>query len=167
VQGSYGTDDRWSVAIDGREIDLAARDGDALRAVERRIEMRCLSGTPITGTWRGPPTLDLFSAVGHTDQATHVVAEAADGHGVSLPVADLVDGVLATERLDSPAADTDPARRRLPRLVAPGLEGPRAVKNVVAIDLTTLPPEREPTELDGIGSELPPRVAPEMEGSDE
>lgn len=129
--------------------------------------MRCLSGASIAGTWRGPPLLDLVSAVGAPGRATHLVAEAGDGHLVPLALADLTGGLLAGERVDGPGGSTDGPGPRLPRVVAPGLDGPHAVKNVVRIDLASLPPGTDPGALGGVESGLPPRVVADAEGVDE
>jgi hypothetical protein len=79
-----------------------------------------------------------------------LVFETVDGHTACVPLEDMVDGLLALQRLDgaSPPTQTD-----MPRVVAPGLDGPHAVKHVQNIEPVSIEPAEDPHDWEAFNLE--------------
>lgn len=127
-----------------RGVSAASRsdlldDLDAVRDrhgdVEASCRYRCHSGETFTGTWRGVRLGDLLADA--DSETTHVRAVSDDGYYVPVPVADALDAVVATERLDA-----DP--EGLPRLVGETLDGSWTVRDLVRLEPVVLPAEADP-----------------------
>jgi len=124
------------------DIDLAAAI-EAHDLVELPCETVCGTGDPIEGHWRGIELVELLDDV--DDDATHLLVESEDGFRVCVPVVDVLDGILAVDRLD-----TDFFPEGLPRLVAPSLSGTRLVRRVATIEGERLPPSADPESYEDL-----------------
>jgi hypothetical protein len=138
----------WHLTDDVR----VGRDGDTLSelledpgvgTVERRLGYDCLSGDHVDATWRGVPVGDLLDAVDPPGETTHVVVESTDGYRGCVGVGVAVEGMIALER-DGHTLDGA-------RFLAPGVEGPRAVKQVVSLDPVSLDPGEDRAEYETVG----------------
>ncbi len=93
-------------------------------AVEtREVRIRCASGDVTHGVWAGIPVLDLADAAGIHPEATHLQAASVDGFCACIELADLLDGLVAFERVDT-GSDA------MPRVVSPAVEATRSVQEV-------------------------------------
>lgn len=110
---------------------IARRD---LPTVEVRHAIRCASGERTAGCWRGVAVADLLDVAAAPGETTHLFVEGRDGYRVGVELRHALDGLLAVER-DGTALPTDG-----PRFVAPGVEGERAVRDVVRVETVTLAP---------------------------
>lgn len=124
-------------------------DADTLATLpidEREIEIVCSTGDRYTERWQGVAIMDVLeteaaAAASIPAETTHLLVESADGHRACVALEDALDGLLAFGRDGTPLgaeADYDS------RFVAPGLTGPRTVKDVVRIEATTLEPGEDP-----------------------
>lgn len=113
--------------------------------VDLECSIDCASGRSETARWRGLPIGDLLSRTDLDADATHLLVEGADGFRVCVPLTTVVDGILALERLDD-------SSDRLPRFVAPSLDGTRMVTRVTRIDAKRLSPGTDPSRLERFGS---------------
>ncbi|MDZ5812092.1 molybdopterin-dependent oxidoreductase [Halorubrum sp. AD140] len=130
---------------DAQPIALADVDLTGVDAVERSITVRCATGRRSEAAWRGPPIAAVVERAAFPAETTHLVATSADGHRACLAVSAVLDGVLAVERDGTPIAEAN-----RPRLVAPGIEGARTVKGVVAIEPLSLAPGEDPEEFEAL-----------------
>jgi hypothetical protein len=123
-----------TVVVVGDEMVSIPVDGwkDAgFDIVERRTAIECASGDVTRGTWAGVSVLDLVGAAAMPVDTTHLQVAGTDGFCACVPVSDLLDGMLAFERVDGPSEAT-------PRLLSDNIEGTRTVqevRNVVGITL--------------------------------
>ncbi len=124
------------------EIDLAAAI-EQFDLVELTCETLCGSGDPVGGHWRGIELVELLDGI--DADATHLLVESEDGFRVCVPIADVLDGILAVDRLD-----TEFFPRGLPRLVAPSLSGTRLVRRVATIEGKRLSPSADPEEYEDL-----------------
>ncbi|TKX58412.1 pterin operon protein [Halorubrum sp. SS7] len=112
---------------------------DAVRerrgAVTVACRYRCATGTEFGGEWRGVAVAPLLDDA--PPETTHLRAESADGYRAHVPVRDALDAVVATERLDGPAAG-------LPRLVGPDFDSAQTVRDLAALAPVALPPDADP-----------------------
>lgn len=106
--------------------------------VARRIGFRCASGEWIERTYTGVPAETVLATVALPDATTHVHGTARDGHVAWLAVTDVLDGLLAVERGESP------------RFVAPGIAGPRAIKRVRGMESLVLEPDEDPEDFEHV-----------------
>lgn len=106
--------------------------------VEREIGFECASGEWIERTYDGVPFAAVASTVDLPGDTTHLRVTARDGHVACLAVGDVLDGILAIEGSGTP------------RLVAPGIAGPRAIKRVQRIEALSLPPETDPERFERV-----------------
>lgn len=119
-------------------------DDEALAALgvqERTLEVVCTSGDRYEATWRGVALADLLERCEVPPETTHVLVESADGYRVSVRIDRALEALLAFERDGHPlsaAAGYDA------RFVAPGIGGPRAVKDVALIETVAIPPGAHP-----------------------
>jgi hypothetical protein len=128
--------------------------------VVRTMDLRCRSGAWFSKTWRGLPLLGLLEDAAAPADTTHLVVEADDGHTACVPIGDVLEGLLALERSDGER----PTRTdRMPRVVAPGLDGPHAVKNVTRIEAVAFSPEDDPDDVEQFDFES----VPSSEGVDD
>ncbi|WP_435345879.1 molybdopterin-dependent oxidoreductase [Haloarchaeobius sp. HRN-SO-5] len=130
----------------GEEGSLAALlDSPDVRTVDRTLGYECLTGGQVDATWRGVPVADLVDAVGLPGETTHLVVESRDGYRSCVEVRVAVEGLLAFER--------DGDRLDGPRFLAPAIEGPRAVKDVVALRPVSLDPDEDRAAYEGTGDD--------------
>ena len=124
--------------VSAATLDDARREHDVATVSCR---FRCASEGPFEGRWRGVRIRDLLASA--PPETTHVRAWSADGYRVVVPLAEVLDAVLATERIDAP---TD----ALPRLVGERLDSSETVQNVARLDAVSVPPgvDPEPTVLE-------------------
>jgi DMSO/TMAO reductase YedYZ molybdopterin-dependent catalytic subunit len=118
---------------------------------ERRCEYVCASGNRFGGRWRGISLSELIAGSEIRDETTHLLVESDDGFRVCVAIFDLLDGILATERLDS--------SDELPRLIAPAIDGTRTIKRVARIEGRRLDPEDDSEDLE--------RIVPPVEESND
>lgn len=122
--------DTWSLRIHGdveEEVTLTFQDLLAMRLVERRITMTCVSnevGGDLAGnaTWVGVPMADLLDLVGVKDGADAVLATSEDGWTCGTAITDFYDreGLLAISMNGEPL----PLEHGFPaRVIVPGLYG--------------------------------------------
>lgn len=123
-------------------LDEADRD-DAQRA----IDYDCTSGRHVSAEWSGVPLVSLLDSVGFPGWTTHVVVEGADGHAACVSIREAMDALLAVER--------DGKRLAHPRFVAPGVGGPRAVKDVRRIAVAALDPGADRSAYEQLSLESP------------
>jgi DMSO/TMAO reductase YedYZ molybdopterin-dependent catalytic subunit len=119
---------------------------------ERRCEYVCASGDRFGGRWRGISLSELVAESEIAPDSTHLLVESDDGFRVCVEILDLLDGILATERLDS--------SDELSRLIAPAIDGTRTIKRVARIEGRRLASEDDPEDLERI-------VPPSKEGVDD
>lgn len=115
-------------------------DRPGVRTVERTLGYECLSGGYVDAVWRGVPLMDVVDAVGFPAETTHLVVESRDGYRSCVGIRVAIEGLLAFERNDD--------RLAAPRFLAPEIEGPRAVKDVVALRPVSLDPDEERTDYE-------------------
>ncbi|ELZ37034.1 hypothetical protein [Halorubrum tebenquichense] len=130
--------ERAASTREGTESDLLS----ALNAVRERrgtvtvaCRYRCATGTAFGGEWRGVPVGPLLDAA--PADTTHLRAESADGYWAHVAVRNALDAVVATERLDGTGDG-------LPRLVGPGFDSSRTVRDLAALVPVALPPGTDP-----------------------
>ena len=147
--GSAGATVR--LLVDGVQVlCLEPSDTDRYPTETREVSFECSSGDVITGTWRGIPLVSVLRACSLPDETTHVLITARDGHRCCLAVGQAFDALLAYERVDGPS-DSD----GIPRLLVPGIAGPRTLKWVTTIEPMALDPGEDPQEYEP----LPPSIA--------
>lgn len=128
------------------ERSLAAvLDRPDVSTVDRAVSYECLSEGRRNADWRGVPVADLVDAVDVPPGTTHLVVESRDGYRSCVAVDEVLEGLLALER--------DGARLEHPRFLAPGIEGPRAVKDVVSLTPVALDPDEDRSEYETSGSD--------------
>lgn len=127
-------------SIDQRTVDPAEVPASTL--VQRTISVRCSSGSIIGSTWRGISFETLFSDEETiAPDTTHLLIESEDGYRVCVDIVTAFGGLVAFYR------DGDPMVERFgheSRFVAPGIAGPRAIKDVQSIEPIELGPEEHP-----------------------
>lgn len=130
-----------------RTIEVPGKNtrDDSMSSVVRTMELRCRSGARFTKTWEGVLLSQLLDDAAAPADTTHLVVEADDGHTACISVGDVLEGVLAFERIDS---EQGTRTQGMPRVVAPGLDGARAVKNVTRIEPVELSPEEDPSDAE-------------------
>lgn len=126
----------------GGDIEIDLRDAiDQYELVERECQTQCGTGEAIEGRWRGIELVDLLDGIDAS--ATHLLVESEDGFRVCIPLVDVLDGIVAVERLDSESSP-----EALPRLIAPSLTGTRLVRQVASIEGEQLSPAADPGEYE-------------------
>lgn len=116
---------------------------ERVEPTERSIWFTCSSGDRFGGRWRGHPLEGLLAGDTLPAETTHLVLRSADGFQVCVPLADALEGMLATD------FDGDPCTGA-PRFVAPGLEGARTIKRVSVIEPISLQPGDAPESFENI-----------------
>lgn len=122
-------------------VRLAPADVASLPTAERRIEVVCDSGDRWEARWRGVPFPALVDRASVPDDTTHLLVESADGYRVCVDVPTALDGLLALARDGRALSDVEPYESRF---LAPGLPGPRTVKDVVRVEAVRLEPGADP-----------------------
>lgn len=89
----------------------------------REVRHRCATGEVTTGVWAGVPVFDLILAASIPSEVTHLQAAGVDGFCTCIEVADLRDGLLAFERVDTES-------EALPRILGKDIEATRSVQEV-------------------------------------
>jgi hypothetical protein len=110
----------------------------SLPVVDRQVAFECASGETIERSYRGVPVRAVLSWVDLPGETTHLLVGARDGHVACVSVPDALDGVLA---LDGSGG---------PRLVAPGILGPRAIKRVERLEAVVLAGDEDPEDLERV-----------------
>jgi DMSO/TMAO reductase YedYZ molybdopterin-dependent catalytic subunit len=150
-----GTPAATAESADGDPLTVVGRrersfEADELRE-RRRSELRCpvvcASGERTTARWRGVPLTELLAAADAPPGTTHLRLTAADGYRICVPVRDALDGIVADTRDGEPLVATAPYRRRF---VAPGVDGERLVKGLVAVETFALDPTDDPDRLETV-----------------
>jgi len=108
---------------------------DRCGTVEVSCRYRCHSGDTVAGEWQGVRLGDLLADA--DPRTTHVRAVSADGYHAPIPVADALDAVVATERLDADSAG-------LPRIVGDSLDGSQTVRDLDNVEPVALPADADP-----------------------
>ena len=108
--------------------------------------LHCHSGDVIEATWRGVAVETCLDAPSVPPTVTHVLVEAADGSRACIPIVDVLVAVLAYES-SRPESVLDP---RTPRLVGPGIDITRLLKDVIRIWALALPSAIDPNDLEDL-----------------
>jgi DMSO/TMAO reductase YedYZ molybdopterin-dependent catalytic subunit len=144
------SDRAWSdyrLSVDGRvdePYELDYEDLSALPQTSVTASFLCGSGERWSGRWRGPPLSVLLERADPSPETTHVLVEGAGGYVACIPVASALDGVIALGR----AADDSLGRTFPTRLVVPGVEAARTVKDVRRVAATVLASDESPAEVE-------------------
>jgi DMSO/TMAO reductase YedYZ molybdopterin-dependent catalytic subunit len=137
----------YRLSVGGRVDDPYELDYEALSALPLTsvsASFLCGSGERWSGRWRGPALSALLERAGPAPETTHVLVEGAGGYVACVSVATAFDGVIALDR----AADGPLGRRFPTRLVVPGVEAARTVKDVRRVAATALPPDQSPAAVE-------------------
>jgi DMSO/TMAO reductase YedYZ molybdopterin-dependent catalytic subunit len=138
----------------GHDVRIRGADERSLAAVlespdvstvDQSVSYDCLSEGRRNADWWGVPVADLVDAVDVPEETTHLVVESRDGYRSCVSVDVALEGLLALER--------DGASLQHPRFLAPGIEGPRAVKDVAALTPVSLDPEEDRSEYETDGAD--------------
>lgn len=135
------------VRVEGREPRTLAAllDNPAVRSVKRTLGYECLSGGHVDATWCGVPVADLVDVVGLPGETTHLLVESRDGYRSCVAIRAAAEGLLALER--------DGKRLSGPRFLAPAIEGPRAIKDVVGVTPVALDSDEDRSAYETIGGD--------------
>lgn len=125
----------------GRPVPIPERADE--RETTRTIEIRCASGDRTTATWNGVPIETVMDEEELPLDTTHLLVESRDGYRSCLPIREAIAGLLAFVR-ENPDGDTRPVRR----LVAPGVDGARCVKDVDSMRPLRLEAGEDPSEYE-------------------
>lgn len=129
------------VLVRGRETESFDRDAlEALPQETQVVEVSCSTGSSHESTWVGVPLDELLETSAAPPETTHVAVTSEDDCLVYVAVADALTGILALEQ--------NGERLSRPRLIVPGLDGMRAVKDVVEVETVSLDPETDPMSLE-------------------
>lgn len=120
------------------ETTETVRVPDGFPIEERHIGFECSSGEWIERDYRGVAVADVLDAVALPEETTHLRVRAADGHVACPAVVDALEGLVVTAGED------------VPRFVAPGVIGPRAIKRVRRIEAVALSGGEDPTEFETV-----------------
>lgn len=129
--------EKATVTVDGAPIRLGT-----LATVTRTIGFECTSGRWIEHEWTGIPVERLLADSDASGTATHVIVEAADGHTACPSLTAAVTGLLAIRQDDEPLVG--------PRFVSPDITGPRAVSDVIRLELVRLAPDEDPGDYESM-----------------
>jgi DMSO/TMAO reductase YedYZ molybdopterin-dependent catalytic subunit len=126
-----------TVAIVGERRATVRVDGtdSAVRTVDRTIAYECHTAGRIEDEWTGVPVVELLAAAAAPGRTTHVTVEAWDGLVACVPLTTALEGMLAFQRAEN--------RLPSPRFLAPGIAGPRAVRDVVCVEAVELAPAED------------------------
>lgn len=116
--------------------ELAAR----FRTHHATYRIHCASSGLSESEWRCIPLLDLLTAAGVPERATHIVAEAADGYRAPIEMHTAYHGVLGIKRVDADSAGADHGP---PRILASDIASERAVQAVRTIDWIAAAPDED------------------------
>jgi DMSO/TMAO reductase YedYZ molybdopterin-dependent catalytic subunit len=137
----------YRLSVEGRvdsPYELDYGDLSAMPATSVSASFLCGSGERWDGRWRGPALTTLLDRADPSPETTHLLVEGAGGYVACVPVATAYDGVVALER-----AEGGPLGREFPtRLVVPGVEAARTVKDVRRVAATTLAPDESPETVE-------------------
>lgn len=137
--------------------ELSLRDAPAVRErfgwETRAVTIDCHSGRTIEGVWSGIPLSPAVEAAGFPPETTHMRATARDGHEVCVPVRTGTAGLLGfvCERVDDGRDGDGGDTAETPRLVAPGIDSARAIREVTRIEPAALLPEEDPRAHETLG----------------
>lgn len=120
---------------------------DGWPTTTEQITVACDTGTRRTAEWRGVPLAPVLDDTAPPD-TTHLRVHARDGHVVCVPVADVLDGLLAVERDGVPLAATE---QYAVRFLAPDVAGSRTVKGVTRIEPLSLPADADRERYESLG----------------
>ncbi|MEF8780750.1 MAG: hypothetical protein V5A46_08750 [Haloferacaceae archaeon] len=154
------TDRNATVTIRGeRTVRLA--DTPAVREEygweSRRFTIRCHTGRVVTGRWGGVPLGPAIEAANFPDDTTHLLATGGDGHRACVEVEPALGGLVGfvCEEIDrghdeEPDEEFEDDWQDTPRLLAPGIDSARTVRDVVAIAALSLSAEEDPEAYEAI-----------------
>lgn len=148
-----------TIRVDGAPVASIDRTSlERYGTKTRDVTFECSSGELLSGRWRGIDLGGVLESLPLPDETTHLLVEARDGHRTCLQIGDAFDGLLAFDRLDD-RPDGKAPEGELPRLLLPGLEGPRTLKWVATMEPIHLEPDEDPADFEPV----PPSV--EADGS--
>jgi hypothetical protein len=110
--------------------------------IDRQIAYQCSSGERIERRYRGVPVEAVMGTVALPGETTHIRVRARDGHVACIAITDALDGILG---LDEAGA---------PRLVAPGIAGPRAIKRIHLMEAVALAADDDPEDFERVPPEV-------------
>ncbi|MGB9966288.1 molybdopterin-dependent oxidoreductase [Halobacterium hubeiense] len=113
----------------------------------REYTIRCATGERTTASWTGVPVTGLLNIVDAPAEKTHLRVESDDGYAIGVPVADALDGVVASKHDNEPLRETQDYALRF---LAGDIEGERLVKGVSRIDLFSLPADADPDRYEAV-----------------
>jgi len=117
---------------------------------ERTLEIVCASGDRYVAAWEGVPIGPLLERASVPPETTHLTVESAVGYRVCVPIGRALEGLLAFAR-DGESLSTLEGFDT--RFVAPGIGGPKAVKDVARLETATLPPSADPESYEELWPE--------------
>jgi DMSO/TMAO reductase YedYZ molybdopterin-dependent catalytic subunit len=130
--------------------ELAAMAAESLTA-----SFLCGTGERWGGTWHGVAIGDLLERAGAAPDTTHVLVEGDGGYVACVPVGKALGGLVALEREEGgPLGESVPTR-----LIVPGIEAARTVKDVRRLAAVVLGPDEDPEDRERRVDESP-RDAP-------
>ncbi|SEP05633.1 Oxidoreductase molybdopterin binding domain-containing protein [Halogranum amylolyticum] len=126
-----------AVLVQGDEsVHIGHPELQALPRETKEIVVSCASGLRHESAWTGVRVGELLAVADAPPETTHIAVTGADGCHVYVELADALSGLVATER-DGETLDS-------PRLVVPGIDGMRTVKDVVQLEAVALAPDEDP-----------------------
>lgn len=129
-------------------ISLSPIELDSFEMIERTVEIRCASGRRSTAEWFGVPLIDVVEWLQVPAETTHLLLTSDDGHRVCIDIRTSFEGLLTLAR---DGTILDDAKR--PVVVAPDLEGIRAVKEASTLVPVSLAPDENPEQLEELQTE--------------
>ncbi len=130
-------------------VDRAATVRDRFGWETRECTIRCHSGQATAGRWAGVPLAPLLEAAVPPPDTTHVVVSARDGYRVPVPVGLALEALLGLvrESVQVTGEARDDHVDGTPRLLGPGLDSTRAVREVETIEPVSVPPGADPLDV--------------------
>ncbi|WP_416841326.1 molybdopterin-dependent oxidoreductase [Haloferax sp. DFSO52] len=113
---------------------------DSLPHETQTVAVSCASGPRHESEWVGIPIGELLDVSEASPDTTHLAVTSDDDCHVYVEIGDALSGMLALEQ--------DGAQLAKPRLVVPGIDGMRSVKEVVEVAAVSLDSDTDPLSLE-------------------
>lgn len=150
------SDTRPTVTVKG-ERTVFLEDTPEMRAEfgweSREFTIHCHSGRVVTGKWAGFPLPTVTDTAEFPPETTHLLATGGDGHRACIEIGPALNGLVGfvceeIDRGDEEAFDDD--WLDTPRLLAPGIDSARTVRDVIAIVAISLTADEHPETYEDI-----------------